>query len=134
MGATFLDGRGLAADLRPQLTAEAARITAERGRAPQLVLVAAGEDPTAALYAGQVARSCLRIGLDCALRTLPATIAETPLRAEIAAPGARADADGVVLLLPLPAHIHQPLVTELFPPHKDLARLCPPNAPHLILA
>ncbi len=133
MSATILDGRGLADDLRAQLTAEAARITAERGKAAQLVLVAAGEDPTAALYAGQVARSCLRIGLDCALRTLPATIAETALRAEIAALGARADVDGVVLLLPLPAHIHQRVVTEVLPPEKDVDGLGPRNAGHLML-
>ena len=133
MSATILDGRGLADDLRAQLTAEAARITAERGRAAQLVLVAAGEDPTAALYAGQVARSCLRIGLDCALRTLPAAIAETALRAEVAALGARADVDGVVLLLPLPQHIHQRAVTEVLPPEKDVDGLGPRNAGHLML-
>lgn len=133
MTATILDGRALAGELRARLTAEAARIIRERGRPASLVLVAVGEDPTAALYAGQVARSCLRVGLDCALRSLPATIAETALRAEIAALGARADVDGVVVLLPLPRHIHQRVVTEVLPPEKDVDGLGPRNAGHLML-
>ena len=133
MGATILDGRALADALRARLVAEAERITRERGRPANLTLVAAGEDPTAALYAGQVARSCLRVGLDCLLRTFPADTSETTLRAEIAALGARADVDGVVLLLPLPRHIRQRVVTEVLPPEKDVDGLGPRNAGHLML-
>ena len=133
MTATILDGRGLADSLRTQLTGEAQRYTAEHGRPANLTLVAAGEDATAALYAGQVARSCLRIGLDCVVRTFPATITETALRAEVAALGARADVQGVVLLLPLPAHIRQRMVTEVLPPEKDVDGLGPRNAGRLML-
>lgn len=133
MGATILDGRGLAEALRRRLTAEAARIVAERGKPANLTLVAVGEDPQAALYAGQVARSCLRVGLDCALRSFPATTSEEALRAEIAALGARPDVDGVVLLLPLPRHIRQRVVTEVLPPEKDVDGLGPRNAGRLML-
>jgi methylenetetrahydrofolate dehydrogenase (NADP+) / methenyltetrahydrofolate cyclohydrolase len=133
MSATILDGRGLADALRRRLAAEAARVTAERGRPASLTLVAVGEDPSAALYAGQVARSCLRIGLDCALRSLPASTTEDELRAAIAALGARPDVDGVVLLLPLPRHIRQRVVTEVLPPEKDVDGLGPRNAGRLML-
>ncbi|HEV2404313.1 MAG TPA: bifunctional methylenetetrahydrofolate dehydrogenase/methenyltetrahydrofolate cyclohydrolase, partial [Ktedonobacterales bacterium] len=133
MAATILDGRGLAASLRRRLTHEAAAHLRRRGRPARLILVAVGEDPTAALYAGQVARSCLLVGLDCTLRSVSADTTETALRAEIAALGARADVDGVVLLLPLPRHIRQRVVTEALPPEKDVDGLGPGNAGHLML-
>ncbi|HEX6818059.1 MAG TPA: bifunctional 5,10-methylenetetrahydrofolate dehydrogenase/5,10-methenyltetrahydrofolate cyclohydrolase [Ktedonobacterales bacterium] len=133
MSAVILDGRKLAERLRAELKVEAAQVTASRGRPARLTLVAAGEDPTALLYAEQVLRSCSRIGLECVLRRYPATIAETDLRVEVAALGARADVDGVALLLPLPAHIEQRMVTEVLPPHKDVDGLGPRNAGYLML-
>lgn len=133
MSATLLDGRELSASMKGALTREASRHLRERGRPAQLALVAVGEDPTAALYAGQVARSCLLVGLDCSLRSLPGDTTETALRAEIATLGGRADVDGVVLLLPLPKHIRQRAVTEALPPEKDVDGLGPGNAGHLML-
>jgi len=133
MGAILLDGRGLAAALRARLTEEAQRWPRERGRPARLALVGVGDDPTAALYAGQVVRSCLRIGLECDLRTFPDDVTETALRAEIATLGARADVDGVVVLVPLPDRIRQRVVTEVIPPEKDVDGLGPRNAGRLML-
>ncbi|MFI5272005.1 MAG: bifunctional 5,10-methylenetetrahydrofolate dehydrogenase/5,10-methenyltetrahydrofolate cyclohydrolase [Ktedonobacterales bacterium] len=133
MSATILDGRELAATLRATLTGEAARLTRLRARRANLTLVLAGDNPSAAVYAAQVATSCARIGLDCALRAFPATVDETVLRAEIALLGARANVDGVVLLLPLPHHIRQRVVTEVLPPEKDVDGLGPRNAGRLLL-
>jgi methylenetetrahydrofolate dehydrogenase (NADP+) / methenyltetrahydrofolate cyclohydrolase len=133
MSATILDGRELAATLREQLNGEAARLTRLHGRHPSLTLVAVGDSPAALLYADQVARSCARIGLDCDLRRYPADMGETVLRAEVALLGARAEVDGVVLLLPLPRHIRQRVVTEVLPPEKDVDGLGPRNAGRLML-
>src|SRR5262249_48693972 len=113
MSAVILDGRPLAERLRAELGEKAREVTALRGRAANLILVAAGEDRTALVYAEQVRRSCERIGVGCMLRHFPGDIEETELRVEVAALGARADVDGVVLLLPLPAHIRQRIVTEV---------------------
>jgi methylenetetrahydrofolate dehydrogenase (NADP+) / methenyltetrahydrofolate cyclohydrolase len=133
MTAILLDGRVLAARLRTRLTEEAARFAAERGRPASLTLVAAGEDPTALLYAEQVDRSCRRVGVACALRRLPADVSETTLRAELAALGAHAEVDGVAVLFPLPDHIRQRVVMEVLPPEKDVDGLGPRNAGHLML-
>lgn len=133
MSAILLDGRSLAADLRARLTDEARRRHRARGRPASLTLVSVGKDSTAALYAGQVARSCLRIGLDCVLRTYPQDVEETALRAEVAALGAEPEVDGVVLLEPLPDHIRLRIVTEVIPPEKDVDGLGPRNAGRLML-
>jgi len=133
MSAVILDGRALAQRLRRELREKAAHVTHDRGRPAQLTLVAVGEDRTALLYAEQVARSCATIGVKCVLRRYPEQIAETALRVEVAALGARAEMDGVVLLLPLPTHIHQRMVTEVLPPEKDVDGLGPRNAGYLML-
>jgi methylenetetrahydrofolate dehydrogenase (NADP+) / methenyltetrahydrofolate cyclohydrolase len=133
MSATLLDGRELAAHLRARLAAEAARVSEERGRPAHLTLVEVGADPTAALYAAQVAASCRQVGVECELRSFPANTPETVLRAEVALMGARAEVDGVVLLLPLPRRIRQRVVTEVLPPEKDVDGLGPRNAGHLML-
>src|SRR5215472_16487958 len=74
--AMLLDGRHLVDELRVQLVHRAAERREELGRPVRIALIAVGDDPTAALYAGQVARSCLRTGLDCLLRSFPADTTE----------------------------------------------------------
>jgi methylenetetrahydrofolate dehydrogenase (NADP+)/methenyltetrahydrofolate cyclohydrolase len=131
--ATILDGRELAARLRVLLTEEAARFADEHGRRARLTLALVGADPTAGLYAAQVEREGARIGLEVSVRTFAVHVRELALRTEIAALGARADMDGVALILPLPAHIQQRIVMEVLPASKDVDGLGPRNAGRLML-
>lgn len=133
MDATILNGRALAERTEDHLRREAQRFAGEHERRAALVLVAVGDDPTALLYAEQVRRACLRTGMECQIEQFAADIDEATLRLRVAALGGRADADGVVLLLPLPAHIRQRVVTEVLPPEKDVDGLGPRNAGHLML-
>jgi len=131
--ATILDGRELTARLRAQLTEEAERFADIRSRRARLALALVGADPTAALYAAQVERAGARIGLDVTVRAFADNVGELALRTEVAALGARADIDGVALLLPLPAHIRQRVVMEVLPASKDVDGLGPQNAGRLML-
>ena len=131
--AMLLDSRHLVDELRAQMLRRAAERLQELGRPVRIALIAVGEDPTAALYAGQVTRSCLRTGLDCLLRSFPATTTEDVLRKAVAAMGRDNQIDGVVLLLPLPRHIRQRIVTEVLPPEKDIDGLGPGNAGRLMV-
>jgi methylenetetrahydrofolate dehydrogenase (NADP+) / methenyltetrahydrofolate cyclohydrolase len=133
MGALLLDGRSLVARLRAELAEKAQSIAAERGRRAALALVIAGENATALLYGAQVQRSCARAGVDCALLRLPGEIGEAELRERVTALGRDPAVDGVALLLPLPAHIRQRIVTEALPPEKDVDGLGPANAGRLML-
>ena len=133
MDATILNGRALAERLESDLRREAERFARAHDRQAGLALVAIGDNPTALLYAGQVGRACQRTGVGCQLQQFPAEMDETTLRLRVAALGARSDYDGVVLLLPLPHHIHQRMVMEVLPPEKDVDGLGPRNAGHLML-
>lgn len=133
MGATILDGRALAAQLRERLTDVAMRFAEARQRRARLALVLVGEDPTAALYTQQVRRAGARIGMDVLVKTFDNAVSELTLRLEIAALGARADVDGVAVALPLPTHIRQRFVMEVLPASKDVDGLGPQNAGRLML-
>ncbi len=133
MSATILDGRALASAMRVRLSGEAARVAELRGRRAKLTLVAVGDNPSAALYGGQIVRTCLRVGLDCEVIAHPATTSEEAVRAEIAALGADDAVDGVVVLLPLPRHIRQRVIMEMLPAEKDVDGLGPRNAGRLML-
>ncbi len=133
MSATLLDGRALASAMRQRLSGEAARVAQDRGRRAKLTLVAVGDNSSAALYGGQIVRTCLRVGLDCTVTSYPASTTEETLRAEIAVLGTDDKIDGVVVLLPLPRHIRQRVIMETLPPEKDVDGLGPRNAGRLML-
>src|SRR5207237_1511805 len=73
------------------------------------------------------------IGLDCTTLAYPFEIQEEDLRAEVATASHDATTDGVVLLLPLPAHIRQRIVTDVLSPEKDVEGLGSRNAGNLLL-
>jgi methylenetetrahydrofolate dehydrogenase (NADP+)/methenyltetrahydrofolate cyclohydrolase len=133
MGAILLDGRSLAARLRAELAEKARSVAAARGRRISLALIIAGENASALLYGEQVQRSCARAGVDCALLRLPGETSEADLRDHVTALGRDPAVDGVALLLPLPAHVRQRIVTEALPPEKDVDGLGPANAGRLML-
>ncbi len=133
MGAILLDGRSLAARLRAELAEKAQAVAAERGRRASLALLIAGENASALLYGRQVQQSCTRAGVECALLRLPGEIGEAELRERVTELGRDPAVDGVALLLPLPEHIRQRIVTEALPPEKDVDGLGPANAGRLML-
>src|SRR5207302_5300419 len=73
------------------------------------------------------------IRLSCATLAYPFEIEEEELRAEVAAISGDANTDGVILLLPLPEHIRQRIVTDVLLPEKDVDGLGSRNAGNLLL-
>ena len=78
-------------------------------------------------------RACQRIGLGCSTLAYPFEIEEEELRTEVARLSDDPNTDGVLLLLPLPSHIRQQVVTEVLRPEKDVDGLGPRNAGNLLL-
>jgi len=93
----------------------------------------AGHDGAAEVYSRQLVRACRTIGLGCATLAYPFEIEEEELRNDVAALSEDTNTDGVVLLLPLPSHIRQQVVTEVLRPEKDVDGLGPYNAGNLLL-
>ena len=107
MPAVIYDSKPLVKRMTEALHAEAAKFREQHQRPARLAQLVAGHDVAAAVYSRQLARSCRMIGVDCATQAYPFEITEEKLRSEVAALNDEATTDGVVLLLPLPAHIRQ---------------------------
>src|SRR5260370_7263104 len=133
MSAIIFDSKPLVARMTAELQSEAAQFRKQRHRPARLAQIVAGHDGAAEVYSRQLVRACRTIGLGCATLAYPFEIEEEELRAEVAVLSNDANTDGVVLLLPLPSHIRQQVVTEVLRPEKDVDGLGPYNVGNLLL-
>ena len=133
MPATIFDSRPLVARMTEELQSEAERFHKQYQRPPRLAQVVVGHDGAAEVYSRQLTRACQNIGLGCATLAYPFEMSEAELRAEVASLNADVHTDGVVLLLPLPEHIRQRVVTDVLAPEKDVDGLGSRNAGNLSL-
>jgi len=133
MPATIYNNKPLVARMTGELKNEAAEFRRQHHRPARLAQVVVGHDDAAEVYSRQLVRACRTIGLGCATLAYPFEIEEEELRAEVAALNDDVGNDGVVLLLPLPAHIRQRIVTDVLRPEKDVDGLGARNAGNLLL-
>lgn len=133
MPATIFDSKPLVTRMTDELRSEAARFRRQYQRPAQLAQLVVGHDAAAEVYSRQLVRACRTIGLGCATLAFPFEIEEEELRAEVAVLNDDANTDGVVLLLPLPVHIRQRVVTDVLRPEKDVDGLGSRNAGNLML-
>jgi methylenetetrahydrofolate dehydrogenase (NADP+)/methenyltetrahydrofolate cyclohydrolase len=128
MGATIIDGKAIASRVRAQVAEEVAGFVAQSGRTPGLATVLVGEDPASAVYVGGKQRACIEVGMTPFDRRLPADAAHEQVAELLGELGADPAVSGVLLQLPLPAHLDGPALTGLIDPAKDVDGLTPVNA------
>ena len=133
MAAIIFDSKPLVAHMTAELQSETAQFRKQNHRSARLAQIIAGHDGAAEVYSRQLVRACRRIGLGCATLAYPFEVEEEELRAEVASLSNDENTDGVLLLLPLPSHIRQQVVTEVLLPEKDVDGLGPRNAGNLLL-
>ncbi len=133
MPAIIYDSKPLVTRMTEELRKEAVQFRTQHHRPAWLTQLVAGHDVAAEVYSRQLVRACRTIGLGCATLAFPFEIEEQELQAEVAAANDDANTDGVVLLLPLPAHIRQRIVTDVLRPEKDVDGLGSRNAGNLLL-
>jgi len=120
MPAQLIDGKAIAGQIRATLRQ---RITerATRGlRPPGLAVVQLGADPASAIYVRNKRRACAEVGIHSVAHDLPADTTAARLFALIDELNHDADVDGILVQLPLPAHIESQDVIERITPAKDV--------------
>ncbi len=119
MTAHIIDGNALSAQLRADVSARAALLT-ERGFKPGLAVLLVGDDPASAVYVRNKVKACQDHGLHSVLERHPATLSEASLLARVQALNADPAIHGILVQLPLPAHIDTQRIIEAIAPHKDV--------------
>lgn len=131
MSAQLIDGKAVAAHIRQDIKHRVeARLAAGRRR-PGLAVVLVGDDPASKIYVGSKRRACEEVGFLSRAHDLPADITQQRLLGLIDELNADPQIDGILVQLPLPAHIDPETVIERIRPDKDVDGFHPYNVGRL---
>ncbi|XAH21313.1 bifunctional methylenetetrahydrofolate dehydrogenase/methenyltetrahydrofolate cyclohydrolase FolD [Xylophilus sp. GW821-FHT01B05] len=119
MTAQLIDGNALSRQLRADVTARAAALKA-RGTTPGLAVVLVGDNPASQVYVRNKVKACEDSGLHSVLEKYEATMSEAELLARVEALNQDPAIHGILVQLPLPAHIDAQKVIEAIAPEKDV--------------
>jgi len=125
--AQLIDGKAVAASVQERVRLGVLERVRTGHRAPALATVLVGADPASEVYVRNKRLACEKVGI----RSLPlhfdASVSEAQLLAEIDRLNADTGIDGILVQLPLPAHINAIAVTERIAAHKDVDGFHPYN-------
>jgi methylenetetrahydrofolate dehydrogenase (NADP+)/methenyltetrahydrofolate cyclohydrolase len=116
----IIDGRKIAAAIREEIRAGVARLGRETGRAPCLAVLRVGQDPASASYVRAKTRACQETGILSRLLAPPPATAQADLLRMVDDLNRDPAVHGVLVQLPLPAHLDQRRVLEAVDPEKDV--------------
>ena len=129
----LINGKEIAAAVRAELKADCATFVAKHGYAPGLAVVIVGEDPASQIYVRNKARACEEVGFCSEVHRLPAGTEQAALNALIDRLNADSRIHGILVQLPLPAHLDAEEVTLRIDPRKDVDAFHPFNVGRILL-
>lgn len=118
--ADIIDGRALAATLRESIRYEAERLLKHDRLTPGLAVVLVGEDPASQIYVRTKSRQTEEVGMKSFAHHLPADVREEDLLTLIRGLNQDDRVHGILVQLPLPAHIRTEAVLTTVAPDKDV--------------
>ena len=118
--AEIIDGKKVAADVVEAAKQATATLERETGVKPGLAVVLVGEDPASQVYVGSKSRTAKEIGFHSVQHTLPADTTEADLLALVGRLNRDEAVHGILVQLPLPAHIDAGKVIQSIAPEKDV--------------
>ncbi len=128
MGASLIDGKAIAGQVRAEVKDAVAEFTAQYGRRPVLATMLVGEDPASEVYIANKHRACEETGMESRHRSLPGDATEAEVLEQVRELGEDGEVDGILVQLPVPAQIDPDQVIASIPPSKDVDGLTPVNA------
>ncbi len=133
MSARILDGKALAATVTDEVRAAVAARVARGRPAPGLAVVLVGENAASQVYVRNKRKTTEGVGMRSFAHDFPADVPEAELLALIDRLNADPSVSGILVQLPLPAHIDPERVTERIEPLKDVDGFHPYNVGRLVL-
>jgi methylenetetrahydrofolate dehydrogenase (NADP+)/methenyltetrahydrofolate cyclohydrolase len=127
----ILDGIAIAAEIKAEV---AEKVTAAKanGYTPGLAVVLVGEVPASQIYVRSKVKTCAELGIYSEMLTPPATSTTEELLELVASLNTRDEIDGILIQLPLPAHVDTARLLEAVDPKKDVDGFHPINAGRLL--
>ncbi|MDS1029991.1 bifunctional 5,10-methylenetetrahydrofolate dehydrogenase/5,10-methenyltetrahydrofolate cyclohydrolase [Bacillota bacterium LX-D] len=126
-----IDVKSMAAKLKEELTQEVASLK-DKGIVPKMVTIIVGDDAASKVYAQSKGKMAMKLGIDCELIELPASATQEEVEKTIIGFNNNTNVHGIMLELPLPAHIRREKIVELISPVKDVDGVNPLNKGYLL--
>jgi methylenetetrahydrofolate dehydrogenase (NADP+) / methenyltetrahydrofolate cyclohydrolase len=118
--AKIIDGKAFAADLRARVANTVTAFQAATGRAPGLAVVLVGSDAASQVYVGSKKKATVEAGMVSFEHLLPAETGQDELIGLVEQLNSDDSVDGILVQLPLPAHIDDKAVIAAIDPAKDV--------------
>ncbi len=133
MTAAIIDGKSIAASIRQTIRTQVAKRTANGKKAPGLAVILVGDSAASSVYVRMKRRDCAEVGFLSQDYDLPASTTQSDLLALVDELNANPETHGILVQLPLPAHIDEQAVIERIDPTKDVDGFHPQNVGRLVL-
>jgi methylenetetrahydrofolate dehydrogenase (NADP+) / methenyltetrahydrofolate cyclohydrolase len=131
MTAQLIDGKAIATRLRQQITQRVSERRQQGLRVPGLAVILVGTDPASQVYVSHKRKDCEEVGILSVAHDLPAETSQAELLALIDRLNADPAIDGILVQLPLPAHLDTSPLLERIRPDKDVDGFHPYNVGRL---
>ncbi|MEO5805153.1 bifunctional methylenetetrahydrofolate dehydrogenase/methenyltetrahydrofolate cyclohydrolase [Devosia sp.] len=133
MTARIIDGKAFAEGLRGRIAGHVERLKRDHGITPGLAVVIVGYDPGSQVYVAQKARQTLEMGMHSEKYELPDTASEAEVLALVRKLNADPAIHGILVQLPVPAHIDSKKIIETISPDKDVDCFTPASVGKLVI-
>src|SRR5580698_6618139 len=120
MTAALLDGKQLAQTMQAEIAAEVQAFVDTHHVRPGLAAVLVGDNPASQTYVRNKRRACEKVGMTSWLHELPASTSPGELLSLVNRLNQNPDVHGILVQLPLPAHVSEPAVVDAVTPGKDV--------------
>jgi 5,10-methylene-tetrahydrofolate dehydrogenase/methenyl tetrahydrofolate cyclohydrolase len=127
MTAQLIDGKLIGEQVRKAVAEEVAKMTAAGKPRPGLATVLVGENPASQAYVGSKQKACAQLGMESFGFKLPATASQQEVEEQVKQLNADPKINGILVQLPLPAHLDEESVLKLISIEKDVDGFHPLN-------
>ncbi len=131
MSAKIIDGRKVAEITRNQIREDVEKWVGAGHRAPYIQVIQIGNDPASTVYIGAKTRACKDVGIETGTAHLSDTVSAKELKKVIEGFNRDDSVDGILVQLPLPAHLSALDVIECIDYRKDVDGFHPMNVGRL---
>jgi methylenetetrahydrofolate dehydrogenase (NADP+) / methenyltetrahydrofolate cyclohydrolase len=131
--AQIIDGKAIARGIQKEVKDEIEGLKRRWGIVPGLGVVLVGDDPASHLYVRNKEKACKEVGIQSDEHLLPASVSEKELLGLISNLNRKKEIHGILVQLPLPAHIRSEKILQAVSPQKDVDGFHPVNQGLLLL-
>lgn len=128
----LMDGKVVAEKIYAEVRSQVLELQAKFGRAPGLAVIMVGDNPASAAYVGNKEKACIKVGITSFRHNFPAEVTQFELSNLISQLNQYELVDGILLQLPIPAHLDSGALLLKIDPNKDVDGLHAANLGKLV--